>query len=113
MAFHEEAFEAAAEIVAAALTESEVDVNAEGGEQVGDFFAAIYSRLRDIAEDKECGKSGAFEVYEDAKGEHRFRLKAANGQVIAVSEGYSSADACKKGIESVRKNAPGAKLKEI
>lgn len=34
-----------------------------------------------------------------------FRLEASNGQVIATSEVYSSLDACKKGIESVRSNA--------
>lgn len=113
MAFHEEAFEAAVEIVATTMEESEVEVSAKGGEQVADYFAAIYRRLRSIAQDEESPCGGTFEVYQDAKGEHRFRLKAANGQTIAVSEGYSSADACKKGIESVRKNAPGAKLKEV
>lgn len=112
MAFHEEAFEAAVEIVAATMEEAEVEVSAQGGEQVADYFAAIYHRLREIAEDRELAKGGAFEVYRDAKGEHRFRLKAANGQTIAVSEGYSSAAACLKGVESVRKNAPAAVVKE-
>ncbi len=34
-----------------------------------------------------------------------FRLEAANSVTIATSEVYSSLDACKKGIESVRANA--------
>lgn len=55
---------------------------------------------------------GKFEVYKDKKGEYRFRLKASNGQVIAVSEGYSSKPACMNGIESVRKNAPDAEVVE-
>ena len=46
-----------------------------------------------------------FEVYKDKKGEFRFRLKAANGQIIATGEGYASKDGCMKGIESIRKNA--------
>ena len=46
-----------------------------------------------------------FEVYEDKGGEFRFRLKATNGQVIAVSEGYKAIASCLNGIESVKKNA--------
>ena len=51
-----------------------------------------------------------FEVYADKGGEFRFRLKATNGQIIAVSEGYTSKSSCLNGIESVRKNAPDAKV---
>ena len=50
--------------------------------------------------------AGKFEIYQDKKGEHRFRLKAGNGQTILSSEGYSSKSACDNGIASVRKNAP-------
>lgn len=42
----------------------------------------------------------------------KFDLKASNGQVIATSEVYSSLDACKAGIESVRKNAPIAAVED-
>ena len=30
--------------------------------------------------------AGKFELYKDAKGKYRFRLKASNGQIIAVGE---------------------------
>lgn len=53
-----------------------------------------------------------FEVYKDKKGEFRFRLKAKNGQIIATSEGYSKVDSCLKGVASVKKNAPAAKIEE-
>lgn len=46
-----------------------------------------------------------FEIYTDKAGEYRFRLKASNGQTIAVSEGYKTKSAAENGIESVRKNA--------
>ena len=49
-----------------------------------------------------------FEMYEDKAGEFRFRLKATNGQIIAVSEGYKAEASCLNGIESVKKNAPEA-----
>lgn len=49
-----------------------------------------------------------FEIYKDKKQEFRFRLKATNGETIATSEGYSTLQNCKKGIASVKKNAPVA-----
>lgn len=57
-------------------------------------------------------KHPKFEVYEDKAGEFRFRLKATNGQVIAVSEGYKAKASCLNGIESVKKNAPEAEIVE-
>lgn len=48
---------------------------------------------------------GKFEIFTDKAGEHRFRLKAGNGQIILASEGYSSKDGCENGIESVRENS--------
>ena len=51
-----------------------------------------------------------FELYVDKAGEFRFRLKAKNGETIAVSEGYKSKASCLNGIESVRRNAPEAEI---
>ncbi len=51
-----------------------------------------------------------FEVYLDKAGQYRFRLKAKNGQIIGVSEGYQTHDNCINGIESVKANAPEAEL---
>ena len=53
-----------------------------------------------------------FEWYCDKAGQFRFRLKAANGEIIAVSEGYASKEGAVKGIESIKKNAPIAKIVE-
>ena len=58
----------------------------------------------------EVVKHPKFQVYKDKAGEFRFRLKATNGQVIAVSEGYKTKPSCLNGIESVKKNAPEAEL---
>ncbi|MHA6693854.1 YegP family protein [Homoserinimonas sp. A520] len=58
--------------------------------------------------------AGKFELYTDKGGEYRFRLKAGNGEVIALSsEGYSSKASAKNGIESIRKNAADASLVEL
>ena len=53
-----------------------------------------------------------FEMYQDKAGEYRFRLKARNGEIIAVSEGYTAKAGCLNGIESVQKNAPEAEIVE-
>ena len=55
-------------------------------------------------------KHPKFEIYRDKAGEFRFRLKATNGQIIATSEGYKAMASCLNGIESVKKNAPDAKI---
>ena len=57
-------------------------------------------------------KHPKFEVYTDKAGELRFRLKASNGQIIAVSEGYKAIASCLNGIDSVKKNAVDAKIIE-
>ncbi|MBI9103759.1 MAG: YegP family protein [Spirochaetales bacterium] len=57
--------------------------------------------------------AGKFEVYTDKAGKYRFRRKAGNGEVIAVGEAYESKAACLNGIESIRKNAPEAKIVEL
>ena len=54
---------------------------------------------------------GKFVVKETKTG-FVFNRKAGNGEVIAVSEVYSSEAACMKGIESVRKNAVEAKVED-
>jgi uncharacterized protein YegP (UPF0339 family) len=56
----------------------------------------------------EKAKCPKFEMYVDKKGEFRFRLKATNGQIIAVSEGYVAKNSCENGIASVKKNAVDA-----
>jgi len=57
-------------------------------------------------------KHPKFEIYKDKAGEFRFRLKATNGQVIAVSEGYKAMASCENGIESVKKNSADAAIVE-
>lgn len=44
-------------------------------------------------------------VVKEVKTGVKFNLVASNGQVIGVSEVYTTEAACKNGIESVRKNA--------
>lgn len=55
-------------------------------------------------------KHPKFEIYKDAAGEFRFRLKATNGQIIATGEGYKALAGCKNGIASIKRNAPEAAI---
>ncbi len=59
-----------------------------------------------------AAKCPKFEIYKDKAGEFRFRLKATNGQIIAVSEGYKALASAENGIASVRKNAEDADVVE-
>ena len=54
-----------------------------------------------------------FEIYKDASGQFRFRLRAANNEIIAVSEAYTTKAGCKNGIESVKENAPVAEIEDL
>ena len=54
--------------------------------------------------------AGKFELYKDNAGKYRFRLKAGNGQVIAVGEAYESKAAAQNGIKSVQDNAASATI---
>src|SRR5262249_50490237 len=55
-----------------------------------------------------------FEIYKDRKEEFRWRLKAANGNIMATSgEGYKAKEDCKKGIEAIQKGAAAAKVEDI
>jgi hypothetical protein len=53
-----------------------------------------------------------FECKSSKRSEPYFVLKAANGQIIGVSEMYSSEAACDNGIASVKKNGPLAELRD-
>lgn len=46
-----------------------------------------------------------FVITKSSNGEYRFKLKAGNGEVILVSEGYNAKAGCSNGIESVKENS--------
>lgn len=54
-----------------------------------------------------------FEMYRDARNEWRWRLKAGNHEVIAVSsEGYASKQSCSHSIDLVKSTTVGTPVKE-
>lgn len=72
--------------------------------------APIANMEDQTTESFEEAKHPKFEIYKDKAGEFRFNLKARNGEIIAVSEGYKAKASCLNGVESVRRNAPDAEI---
>lgn len=52
-----------------------------------------------------------FTICRTAAG-YKFDLRADNGQVVATSEVYATLAACRRGVASVRRNAPIAGVEE-
>src|SRR4030066_136477 len=62
---------------------------------------------------KTKGTEGVFEIISDSAGKFRFHLKAANGEIIAVSQSYGTKESAETGIASVKQNAPKAKVVDL
>jgi uncharacterized protein len=54
-----------------------------------------------------------FEISKDKSGKYRFHLNAANGEIVAASQGYETKESAHKGIESVKTNAPSAMVVDV
>jgi uncharacterized protein YegP (UPF0339 family) len=54
-----------------------------------------------------------FQVFKGKDGQYYFRLKAANGEVICGSEGYTTRQSCLNGIEAVKTVAAKAQTEEL
>lgn len=48
---------------------------------------------------------GKFVITQRVNNEYQFNLKAGNGEIILMSEGYVQKSSCLKGIESVKNNS--------
>ena len=80
----------------------------------GEGYAAKAGCLNGIESVKEnCMVPGRFETYQDKADKYRFRLKAANGQVIGVGEAYETEASLANGIESVKRWVMESEIKEL
>jgi|SRR5690606_33088909 len=78
------------------------------------MYASKASALNGIESvQKNCGNEDSFELKTAKNGKIHFNIKASNGQIIGSSQMYAAESGAKNGIESIRKNAPGAEIKEI
>jgi len=56
---------------------------------------------------------GKIEVYTDVQDKHRWRLKAGNGEIVAVSEGYATRSGAMTSASKVKQWAANAIIVEI
>lgn len=56
---------------------------------------------------------GKFEIFKGKNGAYYFRLKAANGEIIATSEGYVAKQSAQAGIAAVKRLAPTAPIVDL
>jgi uncharacterized protein YegP (UPF0339 family) len=54
-----------------------------------------------------------FEIYEDKVGKYWFRLKASNGEIVAVGEAYETKASAVAGAQSVIRAAAGAPIVDL
>jgi len=62
---------------------------------------------------KNCGDDNCWERKTAKNGKFHFNLKSTNGQIVGSSQMYASESGMNNGIESIKKNAPGAEVKEV
>lgn len=85
----------------------EIILSSQGYKDKASCQKGIESVKQNAPEDKH------YVIKDAADGSQFFNLNAANGQVIGKSQMYKSASGLKNGIESVKKNAPGAQVQEV
>jgi len=45
-----------------------------------------------------------YEIYQDAQGKYKFRLRAINNEIVAIGEGYKTKSSCIGGINAVKEH---------
>jgi uncharacterized protein YegP (UPF0339 family) len=62
---------------------------------------------------EENRQMGKFQIFQDKSGEYRWRLKAANGNIVATSgEGYKTKADAQRGVASVQQLTPTATIED-
>jgi hypothetical protein len=91
----------------------EVELEREAG-TVGLEIELAWPEADGAVDTGAAASKATFELYEDAAGEYRWRLRHDNGNIIADgAEGYTAKSGAEGGIESVKTNAPGAYLDDL
>ena len=56
--------------------------------------------------------AGKFEIYQDARGDYRFRLKSRQGRVLATGQSFQTKQDAKRGIATMLIAAAGAHVED-
>jgi uncharacterized protein YegP (UPF0339 family) len=85
----------------------------KAGVRVNEAAEKVGQEVNKASEALKQEPTGEFEVYQDAKGEFRWRLQDTNNRIIADSgEGYTTKANCLAGIEDVRTAARSATIND-
>jgi uncharacterized protein len=85
----------------------QIILSSEGYTTKASCFNGIESVKKNAADEKRITKT------KTPTNLYRFAVTSANNQIIGVSQNYKSESGCNNGIESVRKNASKADVKEV
>lgn len=80
--------------------------------QDADFADRPEAESTTAQHEQEARMSAHFEVYEDKAHQWRFRLKAGNGEIVAVGEAYETKANAERGCEAVKRAAAEADVIE-
>jgi uncharacterized protein YegP (UPF0339 family) len=76
-------------------------------------FGVAGPYLADAQDKKAPATTAVFEMYKDRGGEFRFRLKDAEGNVLAIAgKGYDKKADCQAVIDAIKKEAAKAKVED-
>ncbi|MCB0570116.1 MAG: YegP family protein [Phaeodactylibacter sp.] len=71
------------------------------------------SEIEDLTAADAPKRKAEFELFNGKAGDIYFRMRAKNGQVLFVSEGYSSKQAAQNGIETIMELAKEAEIQDL
>lgn len=75
------------------------------------LFAVASTLISGRVQARQAGANLKFEIYQDKAKEYRWRLKAANGEILGGSgQGYKAKADCKNGVERIKKDAEKLKF---
>jgi uncharacterized protein YegP (UPF0339 family) len=85
-----------------------IGTSGQGYKQKASLTSTIDRIRKDAGSDKLT-----FDIYQDKAQEHRWRLKAANGQTIGESgQGYKSKADCQSAVETIKAGAATAEVRD-
>lgn len=65
-----------------------------------------------VNESRREATMGKFEIFKDKQGQWRWRLRARNGKIVAVGEGYTREFSARRSCSAVQQAANGARIVE-
>ncbi len=59
--------------------------------------------VEDLTTDATAISNPKFQVYRDAAGKYRFRLRALNNEIVLTGEAYETKQNCENGIQAIKR----------